>query len=129
MTIQAARASVGQSLGLIDFDGSVAAYAALGQAQQVQVADAVDVFINANPSLFTAAQYQIAAQRVKNPDHGQPLQDASYVATAVALPGAMLDSASNVLSGTQNALKNALYIASAVGIIFAIIYYAPRAKE
>ena len=129
MNIQTARATVGQSLGLIDFDGSVSAYASLGQAQQIQVADAVDVFIAANPSLFTAAQVEIVTQRLKNPNHGMALQDDSYYASAAALPGAMLDSASNVLSGTQNALKNALYIAAAVGVVFAIIYYGPKAKE
>ncbi len=130
MTIAETRATVGPSIGLPDdFDGSVSAYADLGQAQQIQLAEAVDVYINAHPSQFTAAQVMEAQRRVQAPGFGKPVADASLLASAEELPGAMLDSAQNLVNATGNTIKYAIYIAAAVGIVFAIIRYGPGPKK
>lgn len=63
MTIAEARALVGRQIGLpADFDGSVAAYAALTPQEQLNLNQALALFIVANPASFTPEQVGYAAR-------------------------------------------------------------------
>lgn len=129
MNIKDARATVAGSIGLPStFDGSIESYANLAPAQQVQLNEAVAVYINAYPSQFTAAQVEIARQVIGNPSFGKPLADDSLIAAAAELPGALFDSAAARLDEIKATTEKLLMIGVVVGVIYAIYRYGPSPK-
>lgn len=101
------------------YDGSVAAYRALSQADQVALTDRLGAFIKAHPSSFTAQQNTIAQNIVDSPLYNQPLADPGFWSNALeyAETGLVNDS-------LKNAGKYLLWVGLGIGGLILLNSYA-----
>ncbi len=127
MTITAARAFVGRTMGLpASFDGSVAAYRDLTAAQQVELTKQLVAYVNANPQQFTPAQVTTAAAEAGRAQT-LTMDDTSYD-WAVFVDTA-LDRGNSILGVAGMTLGTGVILAACV---FAAVYafqLAPRTAK
>jgi hypothetical protein len=138
MTIAQARALVGQSMGLRDFDGSIDAYRNLTAAQQIDLTKRLFDYIKANPANFTETQkatvaaedsrIQTATVQDTSFDWGQFMQEFEQNAyTTVAEP---LVNIGRGVSTSVNLIGTLLPIAVlAAVVIFALPYVRKASKS
>jgi hypothetical protein len=126
MSIQDARALVGQQLGFAGFDGSVQSYAMLSQADQVKLTDAMSKYIHDNPARFTTAQVGLATKVVNAPAYNTPLADVSLGAQLSQFGSEFEKQVMLKTDLFGGVMKHAIYIGAAVGVIYLLMKYSPK---
>lgn len=137
MTIAQARALVGQSMGLRDFDGSIDAYRNLTAGQQIDLTKRLFDYIKANPANFTETQkatvaaedsrIQAASLQDTSFDWGQFMQELEANAyTTVAEP---LVNIGRGVSTSVNLIGTLLPIAVLAAVVIFALPYVRKASN
>lgn len=124
MTVEEARAQVGRSLGLSDFDGTPGDFAQLSPQNQERVSVATIAFVLQNPANFSSATFNAAKVQASKVNFGRlgDYAPGSFLDTAVQFVKAYGETAGNVIVGAAEvAGRSAKALGLNVGLVVAVL--------